>query len=42
MSDLMESRAEQRGWVEDNWLGPDREGCARMEEYLFWIAVLNR
>jgi hypothetical protein len=42
MSDLMESRAKQRGWVDDDWLSPGREGFARMEEYLFWVAVLNR
>jgi hypothetical protein len=42
MADLMEQRAEQRGWAEDRMLSPDREGCAAMEEFLFWVGILYR
>jgi hypothetical protein len=42
MADLMEQRAEHRGWAEDGMLSPDREGCAAMEEFLFWVGILHR
>jgi hypothetical protein len=39
---MLTRRADQKAWTTIKEMKPDEEGFARMEEFLFWIALLNR